>query len=199
MFGLFKKSVSAHEFGQGATRLAGEFLFADALRSLGTRFGNFEDSNGWAPLLTKNGVSETAQQLYFHLYGHGVMQAAFTQFAGATRREMTQGAMSLFTKKPQSYDFEKTYQTLETAYSGRQRFDPKIEVLSNVGAQAQRLPNSNAAVLTAKYLIADFVVPPVPNNQNFFDDFSGYSSTVFSTIGTACRAIDQLSKSVEIS
>jgi hypothetical protein len=127
------------------------------------------------------------------------MQGAFTQFDEGTRQAMTQGAMSLIADKPPSCDFEKTYRSVEAVNSGTQMFDPRIAALKNDEAQVRLLPNSSVAVLTAKYLIAAFIVPCMPNHQNFFDDFRGYSSTVFSTIGTACRAIDQLSKSVKIS
>jgi hypothetical protein len=199
MFGLFKKSVSPHDFGQGATHFAHDPISSDALRSLGWRSDDPDASRGWIPYLTGKGVSVPVQTLYLFLYSHSVMQAAFTRFDEGTRRAMTQGAMSLYTKKPQSYDFEKTYRAVEAVNSGTPMFDLRIAALTNDAAQVHFLPNSNVAVLTAKYLIAAFVVPCMPNHQNFFDDFRGYSSTVGSSIGTACRAIDQLSKSVKIS
>jgi hypothetical protein len=112
---------------------------------------------------------------------------------------MTQGAISAFTSKPDGYDFGKTYTTLEAAYRGQHKFDWRVEPLNNLGAQFNWLPNPNIGVLNAKYLIESFVIPNMNNADAFISDFKGYSSTVFASVGTVGRAINQLSKSLKIS
>jgi len=74
-----------------------------------------------------------------------------------------------------------------------------VEPLTNLDAKLTFLPNQNAGVLNAKYLIDNFVVPNMSNYSAFIDDFRGYSSTVCATVGTVRRAMDQLSRSFKMS
>lgn len=198
MFGLLKKKVSAAEFGQGILHLSHEFIASDAGRALGTRFENFDASNGWANFLERRGVPLPVQKLHFRLYAHCAMQAASTQFEERIGREVTSGAMSGFTSSIEGYDFELTYQSLAKAYRGQYRFDPNVDALSNSEAQITFLPNSNVGVLNAKFLIENFVLCKMSNGSAFIDDFNGYSSTACATIGTVQRAIDQLSRSFKM-
>jgi hypothetical protein len=49
MFG-FKKSVTPDQFGEGVLYFANDFITADASRSLGARFENYDASKGWVPV-----------------------------------------------------------------------------------------------------------------------------------------------------
>lgn len=194
MFGLLEKKVSAAEFGQGILHLSYEFIASDAGRALGTRFENFDGSNGWANFLERHGVPLPIQELHFRLYTHCAIQAASTQFETRIAREVTSGAMSGFTNSAEGYNFEATYQTLARVYGGQYKFDPNIDVLANSEAQLTFLPNPYAGVLNAKFLLESFVVRKMSNYPAFFDGFGGYSSTACATVATVRRAINQLSQ-----
>lgn len=199
MFGLLKKKIFAAEFGQGVMHLAHEFIASDAGRALGMRFEDFDGSNGWANFLERRGVPLPTQKLHFRLYAHCAMQAASTQFEERVAREVTSGAMSGFTNCVEGYEFEETYQVLARAYRGQHKFDPNIEALSNSEAMLAFLPNPNAGVLNAKFLLDIFVLRKMSNYSSFIDDFKGYSSTACASVGTVRRAIEQLSQSFKIS
>jgi hypothetical protein len=95
MFGLFKKNVTPGEFGHGVVHIAGDWLSADAGRSLGTRFDNFDASGGWSNFLERRGVPLATQKLYYRLFAHCAIQAVCTQFAAGMRLAMTQGALRI--------------------------------------------------------------------------------------------------------
>lgn len=199
MFGLFKKKVSAAEFGQGVMHLSHETIASDAGRALGTRFDDFDASNGWAKFLEQRGVSLPLQKLHFRLYAHCALQAAATQFGEQTARDLTSGAMSGFTCGIEGYDFEPIYRTLANAYRGEHTFSPHVDVLCNPEAQMTFLPNPNAGVVAAKFLVESFILRYTSNQSAYINDFHGYSSTVCASIGTVRRAIHYLTKSCKIS
>jgi hypothetical protein len=197
---FFKKKVTPEEFGQAITHLVKGPLSSDALRSLGTRFEDFDASSGWAVFLERKGVSRSVQSLYCVLFIHCAIQAACTQFDEATRHVIVHGAtIDSFASTPDGYDFQEIYEELEAIYRGRLKFDQRLEPLSNSDFQFPYLPNPNAGVLTAKYLIESFIVPNMVNSKAFIDDFKGYSGTVCVAIGVVQRALDQLFKSVSLS
>jgi hypothetical protein len=201
MFGFFKSKVSPSEFGQAVLHVGKDFLMLDAGHSLVLRFEDFFDrqaSESSPSFLERHGLAMPLQKLYFRLYTHCAMQANFSQFDAAIAREMTRGAMSLFTFDIEGYDFDATYMTLDSAYRGQHLFSPAVEPLTNAEAKLKFLPNPYAGVVNAKFLIEDFVLPYMSNSPAFIDDFWGYSSAVSSAVGTACRAMDQVSKSFKV-
>jgi hypothetical protein len=105
---------------------------------------------------------------------------------------MTKGAMDGIQDRRADYDFAKVYSSLESAYDGSFKFSPAVQPLTNSEARLTFLPNQNAGVLAAKFLVDSFVIPKMSNSKAFIDDFMGYSSTVCATTGTARRAIDDL-------
>jgi hypothetical protein len=191
MFG-FKKAVTVDQFGIGVLTFASDFITSDSARSLGMRFENYDASRGWTNYLQSVGVPLPTLQLYHRLYTHCVLQTAFTQFSPSHRRIMTQGAMDAFQERPADYDFAKTFSSLEAAYDGSLKFSPAVQPLTNLEARLTFLPNPNAGVLAAKFLVDSFAMPKMPNGKAFIDDFKGYSSTICATTGTARRAIDDL-------
>lgn len=56
MFGIFKKTIPIGEFGLWVFKYSDEFISADAMRSLGSRFPNYDASQGWGPVFESNGV-----------------------------------------------------------------------------------------------------------------------------------------------
>src|SRR5271169_1957046 len=68
MFGLFKKKVTPGEFGQAVSYLAKDPLSADAGRSLGARFDDYDASGGWPKFLERRGVPIPTQMLYHWLF-----------------------------------------------------------------------------------------------------------------------------------
>jgi hypothetical protein len=149
-------------------------------------FDDWDGSQGWVRFLERKGIAASTQTLYYHLFAHCSIQAAATEFDAGTRRAMTHGAVvEAFSIKPDGYDFETTYTTLEAA-------------LTNLNHQFDYLPNPNVGVLNAKYLIENFVIPNMKNSNAFIDDFQLYSGTVCQGVSIARRAIVQLSKSAKI-
>jgi len=201
MFGLFKKKITAEEFGRTATRWANEFLVNDAAASLGRLFDDFWDrdtSLTGVQYLERHGIPASKTNLYIRLFAHCAIQAASTQFDQDTGRAITRGAMTGFTKTPEGYDFETNYNALEAIYRGRHKFDPRIEPLSNPNYEWRFLPCPKAGVLNAKYLIENFVLSNVKNNNVFGDGFSLYSGTVGGGLDIVLRAMKQLSKSCKL-
>jgi hypothetical protein len=198
MFGLFKQKVNAKDFGYCIVDVEREIIAVEAGRSLGMRFDDFDATDGWSKFLEYKGMSIPIQKLHFRLFMHCGVQAAGTQFEANTRRAITQGAIAGFANKPDGYDFETTYATLEAIYGGQHKFDQRVASLSNRGSQIHFLPNGNAGVSNAKYLIESFVIPNMKNSEAFIDDFQSYSSTVCATVGTVQRAINQLLSTMKI-
>ena len=201
MFSLFKKKISPEEFGRTATSWANEFLVNDAAVSLGRLFDDFWDrdtSLTGVQYLERHGIPASKTNLYIRLFAHCAIQAASTQCSLDTGRAMTMGAMTGFTKTPEGYDFETTYNALEAVYRGRHKFDPRIEPLSNPNYAWPFLPYPNAGILNAKYLIENFVLFNVKNSNVLGDGFSLYSGTVGAGLDIVLRAMTQLSKSCKL-
>jgi hypothetical protein len=204
MLGILKKTMTPAELGYGIVHVSEEILFMDSARSLATRFdgyfGDPDPSGGFmSKFLERKRVSDTVSGLHHLLFTHCAIQAACTQFDEGMRKAITHGAMQSFMNPPDSYDPGRTYTALESAYSGKYRFDRRVEPLSNSDAKFTSLPNPNIGVINAKYLIESFVIPNVKNSQAFIDDFKGYSATAFAAVATVCRAIDYILTSFEIS
>jgi hypothetical protein len=200
MFGLFKKRVTPSEFGCGILQLVADPLSSDGCRSLAARFPDFVATGGMATFLERKGLPLQTQKLYFRLFTHCAIQATTTRFDEGTRRAIVHGALvEGFANSPSDYDFGRTYTALEAAYRGEYKFHRDVESLYNFDAQVSWLPNPNAGVLNAKYLIESFVLPHMNNSKAFIDDFRGYSSTVCGTVGTIQRAIEYLLTSFKIS
>lgn len=191
MFG-FKKSVTPDQFGAGVLYFANDFITADASRSLGARFENYDASKGWVPVFQANGVPIPTVKLYHLFYTHAVLQAYFRTSSQAHRLAITRGAMSNIADKPASYDFGRTFNDLEAAFDGRYQFDPTVAALRNPDGRPM------TGVPAAKYLVDNFILATMKNRQAFVDDFAGFSSTVCATIGTIHRATEQLLTKVKI-
>jgi len=201
MFGLFKTKISPEEFGRTATSWGNEFLVNDAALSLGRLFEDFFDrdtSLTGAQYLARHGIPEPKTNLYIRLFAHCAVQAASTQFSQDTGRAITQGAMTGFKKTPEGYDFGTTYNALEAVYRGHHKFDRRIEPLSNPNYHWPFLPYPNAGILNAKYLIENFVISNVNNNNVLGDGFRLYSGTVGGGLDIVLKAMTQLSKSVKL-
>jgi|SRR5665213_2167268 len=191
MFG-FKKSVTPDQFGEAVLYYANDFISADASRSLGARFENYDASKGWLPVFEANGVPIPTVKLYHLFYTHAVLQTHFKSFSLAHRQAMARGAMKNIANKPPAYDFGKTFSGLEAAFSGQYKFDPSVATLQN--ADALPIPG----VAAAKYLLDSFVLTNMKNHRTFIDDFRGFSSNVCSTIATVHRATEQLLTKVKV-
>jgi hypothetical protein len=191
MFG-FKKSFSPDQFGAGVLYYAGDFILADASRSLGARFVNDDASKGWVPVFEANGVPISTVKHYHLIYTHAVLQTHFKSFSLDHRRGMTRGAMANIASKPAAYDFGKVFNGLEAAFADQYQFDPSVALLRN--ADARPIPGVSAA----KYLLDSFVLANMKNRQAFIDDFGAFSSTICGTIATVNRATEQLLTKVKI-
>jgi hypothetical protein len=166
MFGLFKKQITSEEFGHALFEWTWEFLSTDCSRALGVAmFNDFNASGGIAKFLEGKGMPLETQKLHFRLYTHSAIQAGCASLSESAKRTITLGAISGGFKSSTDYDFEKTYNTLEAAYRGQHRFDPRVEHLSNSNAQLAFLPNPDMGVLNAKYLVEAFVIPHTENSK----------------------------------
>lgn len=199
MFGLFKKQITPQEFGHALFEWTWEFLSTDCGRAIGmAMFNDFDARGGIANFLTGKGIPLEKQKLHFRLYTHCTIQAACTPLSEPMRRAITGGAITGGFKSSPDYDFEKTYTTLEAAYRGQHKFDARVEQLKNLDAQLAFLPNPNAGVLNAKYLVEAFAIPYLENRNLLIENFRTYSSPVCSSIATVRRAIDQMLTKVKL-
>jgi hypothetical protein len=199
MFGLFKKHLKPEELGAGIVQYAHEFLAADANRSLGLMYDDWDGSKGWAKFLESKGMPRAMLQLHYRLFTHCSVQAASSQFSRNIGRAITQGAVVSFAGNVTGYNFESTYNSLEHIYCGQHRFDGRIERLSNGGLQMPGFHMPNIAVLNAKFLIENFVMANVPGNKAYTSEFGLYSSTVGSGFAIVIRAMDTILRSFKIS
>ena len=193
MLGLFKKTISPKEFGLAAVSMANEFLVNDAALSLARLFDDFWDrdtTEKGAQFLERHGIPASKQNLYIRLFTHCAVQAASTQLSPETGKAMTRGVMTNFAKIPEGYDFEKTYTALESVYRVRHKFDPRVEPLSNPKYKWPFLPNPNAGILNAKYLIENFVLSNVNNSNVLGEGFSLYSGTVSGGLDIVLKSDD---------
>lgn len=185
MFG-FKKSVTPEQFGEGVLHFASDYIYQDALRSLGARFENYDASKGWLPVFQANGVSVDTVKLYYLYYTHAVLQMNFKSFSLTQRQAMTRGAMANIADKPASYDFSKTFNELEDAFNDHYKFDPSVAPLRNAEV------GSMAVVNASKYLINSFILSNMKNAQAYIRDFGSYCATFGATSATAQRATQQI-------
>jgi hypothetical protein len=198
MFGLFKKQVTSEEFGHVLFEMTWDFVATDCGRALGTAmFDDFNASGGVGEFFAGKGIPLEKQKLHFCLYAHCTIQAGCTLLPEATRRPVTHGAISGRYSTP-DYDFDNTYATLEAAYRGQHKFSRTVESLTNPNTQLAWLPNPNAGVLNAKYLIDSFVIPHTANSKVLIKNFDRYSSPVCASIATVRRAMAHLFTKVKI-
>lgn len=198
MFGIFKKTIPIGEFGLWVFKYSDEFISADAMRSLGSRFPNYDASRGWGPVFESNGVPIPTVKLYLLLYSHCVLQTVFKAYSQHHRRAMMQGAISGLRETPAGYDFGKTFSELESAFDGDYKFDPSVASLDNPNARLHFMAYPNVGIVASKYLINSFVLPKMKNSKAFIDDFSGYSGTFGASAATANRASDQITAKVKV-
>jgi hypothetical protein len=147
--------------------------------------------------LERHGIPASKTNLYIRLFAHCAIQAASTQLSQDTGRAVTRGAMTGFQKTPEGYNFEITYSALEAVYRGRHKFDPRIEPLNNPNYHWPFLPYPSAGILNAKYLIENFVISNVNNNNVLGDGFRLYSGTG-GGLDIVLKAMTQLSKSFKL-
>ena len=94
MFGFGKKTIPITEYGLWVLKYSDDFISADAQRSLGSRFPDYDASRGWVPVFEKNGVPIPLVKLYLRIYTHCVLQTVFKGYSALHRRAMVQGAIS---------------------------------------------------------------------------------------------------------
>lgn len=198
MFGFLKQTIPVGEFGLGVLKYADEFISADALRSLGSTFPNYDASRGWVPVFENNGVPIPTVKLYLRQYTHCVLQSVFKGYSPPQRRAMVQGAISGLQETPTGYDFGKTFSDIETVFEGNYKFDPRVEPLNDDG-RLNYLTVPIAHILASKYLIDSFVLHNMKNGKVFIDNFGLYSSTVASSLAVAHRAMNAITSKVKIS
>lgn len=193
----FKKTIPINEFGLAVLRYADEFISADAGRSLGTQFENWDGSRGWWTFLQGRGMSISALKLYQRLYTHCVLQANFKGFSTHHRWEMVHGAITCLAETPEGYNLERVFAELEAVFDGEFKLNPSVETL-NSNARLNFSAYPDVGILASRYLIHAFIIPKMQNSGIFIENFNLYSSTVGSSVATANRAMDQITGKVKI-
>jgi hypothetical protein len=177
MLGLFKKKITPEEFGATVASWGNEFLVNDAALSLAQLFDDFWDSDRpdkGEQFLERHGIPASKQNLYIRLFARCAIHAASTQYSQEASKAITWGAMTNYKKTPEGYDFGATYSALEAVYRGQHRFSRSIDALNNPNYDFPFLPNPNAGILNAKFLIENFVNPNVGNTKVLGDGFDLY-------------------------
>jgi hypothetical protein len=198
MFDFLKQTIPVGEFGLWVLKYADEFISADALRSLGSTFPNYDASRGWTPVFESNGVPIPTVKLYLRQYTHCVLQSVFKSHSQFQRRAMMQGAISGLQEAPAGYDFGKTFSGLETVFDDNYKFDPRVAPLNDDG-RLNYLTVPNAHILASKYLIDSFVRHNMKNSKAFIDNFGSYSGTIASSLASADRAMNAIASKAKIS
>lgn len=195
MFG--KKTIPINEFGFGVLRYADDFITSDAGRSLGTQFENWDGSRGWWNFLQSRGVSKDALRLYQTLYTHCVLQTVFKCFSTAHRWEMLHGAISNIANLPEGYHLEEVFSELEAAFEGKFKLSKRVEPLES-DSLLHFMAYPRVGILASKYLVEKFVLNHMEKRDAFITDFKLFSSTFGSSVGTAKRAMDQITAKFKI-
>lgn len=194
MFGLFKRKISEEDFGSELVQCIGEWVYADADRSLLTLISEGEIAE-WSEKLKRDNVSPDIKGLYRRFYLHHAIQCACTQFNEQTRRKITTGAMRLF-KPAQGYDFHTAWSYLDNLFhneakvwTGFSKFDP-------VEARIEWLPDiyKDCAIKSSKILLNIFLLEHLPRDKITDEMFLRHVSTMRASVGTATRGIDFLSR-----
>ncbi|MCW5718663.1 MAG: hypothetical protein KIS68_12615 [Bauldia sp.] len=195
----FKTKASPEDFGQAAFQMASESLSAEAARSLGTGFADYDARSDKVGFFEREGLSLDRQKLWFRLFSHCAVQACATQFDSQIARQVTRGAVEQgFANPAQGYDFASTYALYRSALDGTHQFDPRIRHLANPGSRTPFLARDDAGVLAAKVLIETFVFKHVRDPEPFINRFQNFSSIVGASIGTTYRAMSQLLQKVKM-
>lgn len=194
MFGLFKKGVSEEEFGRELVKYVGDWIYADANRSLLALISE-EEIAEWADELKRSNVSPDVRGLYRRFYLHHAIQCACTQFGEQTRRKITSGAMRLF-KPAQGYDFNSAWSYLEhlfineaKVWVGFSKFDPPEALIEWLPAGYK-----DCAVKSSKILLNVFTFGHLERDQITDEMFFRYVLTMGSSVATATRGIEFLSR-----
>ncbi len=196
MFG-FKKTIPINEFGLAVLRYADDFISADAGRSLGTQFENWDGSRGWWTFLQERGMSTSSMKLYRRLYTHCVLQATFKGFSPSHRWEMVHGAMDAFVDTLPDYSLGKVFSELEAVFAGNFELNPRVDGLDS-DSRLSFSAYPRVGILASKYLINTFIIPNMYNGNTFVDNFNLFCGTVGSSVATANRAMDQITTKVKI-
>jgi hypothetical protein len=198
MFGLFKRKISEEEFGQALVKHVGDWIYADADRSLLALISE-EEIAEWSDELKRSNVSPDVRGLYRRFYLHHAIQCACTQFGEQTRQKITSGAMQLF-KPAQGYDFNTAWSYLDhffvneaKVWVGFSKFDPPEALI-------EWLPEGykDCAVKSSKILLNVFTFKNLNRNQITDEMFLRHVLTMRASVGTATRGIDFLFRKIKL-
>ncbi len=199
MFGLFKSRTSPQQFGRLLLYFCQEMIATDAGRSQGLVFEDFGADENWPQFFVNKGISINDQKRYIRTFVHVALQAATTLLEKEHRLATLQGAMASYSSIPVGYDFDLVYREVEAVHAGTYPFPHSLRECRNPEAQVSWLPNPNAGVLNAKYLIERFGSIHPQNERAWLNNFESFSLVACSPIGTAKRAGDLLLKKHRIS
>jgi hypothetical protein len=184
MFGLFKKKLSAEDYGLKIFKFASGFVSSDALRSLGTTFPNFDGSHGWTAFLEERGLNIEEQGAYISTYFHAALQTTCFALEEPFRYRLLKGATSPFTHSV--LDFDLNYQALDCVHHGEFRFDANSELFLHHEIPPQVRD-------TARYL-ALIINDALGSVRIDSENFKLFSGTFFTSITSVGRAVSHVSR-----
>ena len=201
MFRILRKKATPGDFGQLVAHYSREFINHDALMAVRMVHydivGRIENPHEY---LQSKGFSQDMQRIYGRIYTHCTLQAISTQFNSRIRYEFVKGGVSLFKKDPHLYDFDEVYDRLHRSYRSEHVFRARIEALGATHDEARELrflprDMNYVGLSNAKLLIDEVIINNVYDSSPFIREFDSFHSVVNSTIGTAQRALNIISKS----
>ena len=176
-----------------------KWLENDLLSALGRCFPNLDASNGWVKFFEKAGVSIETLEIYIRMGMHCSLQSCFTQCEPDLRRRIVSGAIGVFNKEIEGYQFEPFYNKLERALAGEKVFTDQISILSG-SFLLQFLPKAyeNVALAASKMLVEEFVSKSLPEPNHILDQFESFLSGIGASISLVQRAHNNVSRDLKL-
>jgi hypothetical protein len=197
--GIFRQRVSAGEYGRAILYLAKDWIQADALGAVGRCFPDPDGSNGWQSYLESKGYGERQLSPYLRMAYHCALQATALQYGRSIRHDLVTGAMSGFQIQLPEYQSETMFAQLEEAYSGR--WSPRCQLPEDVDIWTiSFLPSGHqtAHVTNAKLLLDSYLMGNFRDVRYVVGNFVTFCSGLWSCIGVAERARQQVSKQLKM-
>lgn len=198
MFGLFKKRISEEEFGHALVKYVGEWIYADADRSLLALISE-EEITEWADELKRSNVSPDVRGLYRRFYLHHAIQCACTQFDDQTRQKITSGAMRLF-KPAQGYDFNTAWSYLDHLFVNEAKVWAGFSKFNPPEALIEWLPTGykDCAIKSSKILLNIFTLKHLKIDKITDEMFLRHAVTMRASVATTTRGIESLLRNFKL-
>lgn len=155
--GLFKKKISAFEFGGGLMSMIHKTVGQDILRAAAKINDGFQLGDTLIPQFEAKGVTKEQLQSYLCYGFHGTIHIISLPFDLSTRAEIVSGAMSVFANAAYGYSYEEVFIVIEGLLQGtKENVTPELAPYDCDNALIPFLPDryKKSGVKFSKALLA---------------------------------------------